>query len=110
MYISAGVFSCVLMLDIAVKTKSSSFKYLCLIVACQRSDCVFFFNLNWWEDYIVRDYFHTWMDESQGRIFVFISMGCLMCKSHVVSSFCVGEPPDNMLSAKTTRLVHKCVT
>lgn len=51
MYISTDVFSCVLLLDFAVKTKSSSFKYLCLNVACQRDDCVLVFPLELLEDY-----------------------------------------------------------
>lgn len=33
-------------------------------------------------------------------------MGCLMCRNQVVLSLCVGEAPDNMLSATAAGLVR----
>lgn len=39
-------------MDIAVKTRSSSFKYLCLNVACQGDDCVLLFRFELFIDYL----------------------------------------------------------
>lgn len=49
MYISTDVFSCVLLLDIAVKKKGNLIN-MCLNVACQRDDCVLDFLFELLED------------------------------------------------------------
>lgn len=58
MYIPTDVFSCVLMSDIAVQTKSSSFKYLCFNVACQKGDCFGIFTFDVLEDHIQNQLSH----------------------------------------------------
>lgn len=96
-------FSCVLLLDIAVqKTRSSSFKYLCLNVACRRDDCgfvLFFFCSS-------RRHRGTastlWT--ADGNIVRHEHESLNVCRSERCGHFLCERHCDFMLSAETTRL------
>lgn len=107
-YISTDVFSCVLMLDMAVKRRSSSFKSM--FKCCMLEGwlfCFVFFCLNWCEDYTEEllsslgkwksgeNIFVTSMWQSNGFVILCV-WGCEACLNPELGTICCHLKPQSL--------------